>query len=152
MRHRRPTIATLIVFVCLIVTAGCGASTTAQFKSGYAAARAPLNRTFVEVAKTFKQYKGKTAAQLGRRFGTLAVRFGQDLAPLEALKPPPRVATAFATLTACLNRVETDLRGASKALKGNDVVAAAHSLEDLTSDASAATDAATAVTKKLADR
>jgi hypothetical protein len=149
MRHRRPTIATLVVLVCLVGIAACGSSTAAQFKAGYASARGPLNRTFAEVAKTFRRVRGKTVAEAATSFGTLAARFGEELGPLETLDPPPKLATAFRTLTSSLNRVESDLRGASTALAAKDVVAAAHSLQNLQSDASAATDAATVVTEKL---
>ena len=137
------------MILVLIAVTGCGASTTAQFKSGYAAARAPLNRTFAEVDKTFTDTKGKTITEIAQRLGALADRFGKELAPLEALKPPGIVATAFTTLTRSLNRVERDLRGTYAAVNAGNLPAAELGLEMIRSDAGAATDAATAVAQKL---
>jgi hypothetical protein len=144
-------IATCIVLLCLVVIAiaGCGSSATAQFKSGYVAAQRPLNRTFVEIKHAFTHAKGKTLPELARSFGALADRFDQDLPALEALKPPAGVATAFTTLTASLERIERDLRGATAGFRRKDVVAAAHSLQSLQSDAVAASDAASVISRGL---
>jgi hypothetical protein len=137
------------MILCLIVTAGCGSSTTAQFKTGYAAAVPPLNRTLMAVTETFAHDKGKSVSQIARSFGDLADRFGKELAPLEALKPPASVAPDFATLTSSLNRVERDLRGPSVAVKHRDVLGVALALESLPSDAGAAADASAAIAEKL---
>ncbi|HEY5317104.1 MAG TPA: hypothetical protein VIJ20_03935 [Solirubrobacteraceae bacterium] len=135
--------------VCLIVIAGCGSSRTTQFKAGYAAAQAPLNQTFLDVSRTVTHVKGETLAEIARSFGALADRLGEELAPLEALKPPAVAATAFTKLCTSLDRVERDLRGTSVALRAKDLVAAAHALEHLRSDAVTAADAATGVAQKL---
>ena len=132
----------------LLVTA-CG-NATAQFKTGYAAARVPLNRTFVDVGKTLVHAKRKSATELAHSLGALAERFGKELAPLEALSAPPSVATAFRTLTSSLNRVERDLQGTSVAFATSNLVAADLGLKSFTSDAGAATDAALAIQQKLA--
>ena len=150
MRYRRPWIATCIVLLGLVAITGCGSSTTAQFKSGYSAARIPLNRTFVAIKLAFTQAQGKTLPEIARSFAAVTDRFGQELPALEALKPPAGVATAFATLTTSLDRVEGDLRATTAAFEHKDVDAAARSLQNLQSDSLAATDAATAVTRKLA--
>jgi hypothetical protein len=138
------------VLLGLIAITGCGSSTTAQFKSGYTAARGPLNRTFVEIKRAFTDAKGKTLPEIARSFAAVTGQFGQELPALEALKPPASVATAFATLTTSLDRVESDLRATTAAFKSKEVDAAARSLQNLQSDSLAATDAATAVTQKLA--
>jgi hypothetical protein len=152
MRYRRHSIATCAVILCLIAITACGANATAQFKTGYAAARGPLNRTFVDVGKTLTHAKHGSATEVAHSLGTLADRFGTELAPLEALKPPPNVATAFRTLTTSLNRVERDLRGTSVALKVRNLVAADLGLKSLRSDSGAATDAAVAIAQKLSHK
>lgn len=128
---------------------GCADSHTGQFKARYAAAQAPLHRTFVDVTTTFSHAKGKTLAELARSTGRLADRFSRELPAIEALKPPPSVATAFTTLTMCLNHVGRDLRRTYVALKSKDFVAAGQALGSLERDATAAMDAAAEVSRKL---
>ena len=140
---------TAATILCLIALAGCGSSVTAQFKAGYAAARLPLNRTLAEVSKTFADARGKTVAEIAGSLGLLADRFGKELPPLEALKPPARAATAFATLTSSLKRAERDLRGAYAGVQGGNLAAAELAIERLGSDAGDAVDAAVAVGQKL---
>jgi hypothetical protein len=112
----------------------------------------PLNRTFVAVSKEFHHAKGKTVTEIGDGFGALAIRFGKELGPLEALKPPAAIKTAFATLTSSLRRVERDLRRASAELRAGHVDAGARWLERLTSDGGDATDAAAAITRRLGNK
>jgi hypothetical protein len=149
MHYRRHSIAACVMALCLIVIAGCGSNATAEFKTGYAAARAPLNRTFVEVARTFSNSKGKTISEITRSLGTLSDRFRKELAPFQALKPPASVATAYTTLTTSLNRVNRDLREIYVAVKGRNLAVATLALAKLRSDAGAASDAAAAITHKL---
>lgn len=149
MHRRRNAFATLTV--CLMVVAGCGSSSnpTTQFKNGYAAARGPLNTTFSEVSSALRGTARGGAAVTAGTVEVLAARFGTDLAPLKALKPPGQVATAFATLTASLGRVESDLREISAAAKRRSFGGAVVAVEKLESDARAATDAASAMKRKL---
>ncbi|HWF35013.1 MAG TPA: hypothetical protein VG295_06565 [Solirubrobacteraceae bacterium] len=133
----------------LLAVTACGTSATERFKARYAAAQAPLNRTFADIANTFTHAKGKTTAEIAGSLTALADRFHRQLAPLEALKPPAPVATAFRTLTGGLDRMERDLRATSSAVKGRDLVAAHDALASLQRDAGAATRAASAVTHTL---
>jgi hypothetical protein len=144
--------ARAVPILCLLAVAlaGCGsASTTSQFESGYAAARAPLDRTFADVTKAIAEARTTSSAELSRSIGDLATRFAQDLAPLEALTPPPAVATAFTTLTSSLKRITADLRGISGTAKRRDLGGAQLALESLASDERAASLAATAIKQKL---
>ncbi|MEA2197420.1 MAG: hypothetical protein QOJ25_1471 [Solirubrobacteraceae bacterium] len=142
--------ASAATILCLIAVAACGNDATAQFKAGYAAARVPVNRTLLEVAKAVRRTPGRTAAQITRRLGVLSARFGTDLAPLLALRPPARVATAFTTLTRSMRRVEVDLRETYAALRVGNFPMAQLALESVRSDAAAAADAGAAVNQKLA--
>jgi phage shock protein PspC (stress-responsive transcriptional regulator) len=142
--------ATAAATLCLVVLAACGgADATAQFKSGYAAARGPLNRTFNAVVKTLSAARGKSAAQIAGTVGALADRFGSEVDSIRALKPPASVATAFATLRASLDRVEGDLRRISLAAKGKDLAGAELALENLGSDSRSASEAGAVVKQKL---
>ena len=150
MCHRRYSLATWTVTVCMVVLAGCGSTDpTAQFKAGYDAARGQLNTAFSDVNKTLANTSRQSATQIAGTVGVLATRFHKALTPLEALKPPASVATAFATLTSSLTRVETDLRGISLAAKGRSFHGAVVAVEKLDSDARAASDAAAAIKRKL---
>lgn len=149
MRHRRHPMTTAALVICLNVLAACGGSARSEFKTGYAAARAPLNRTFDQVAGTLNHPQGKSVTAIAQSVRVLAGRFGRELAPLEALKAPADVATAFRTLTSSLKRVERDLRGAYVALDGRNLASAELALENVKGDEHAATDAAIAVTQKL---
>ncbi|HWF25424.1 MAG TPA: hypothetical protein VG275_08255 [Solirubrobacteraceae bacterium] len=142
--------ATAATILCLIALASCGGNTTAQFKTGYAAARVPLNRTLTAIGTAVTRTPGKTAAGIIRRLGVLSVGFGNELGPLLALKPPAGVATAFRTLTRSMQRVKRDLQGTYLALRGQNLPAAQLALESVRSDAAAAADAGAAITEKLA--
>jgi hypothetical protein len=144
--------ASAATILCLIALTACGRDTTAQFKSGYAAARVPVNRALTAVGKTVTRTPGKTAGEITSRLGALSSRFGSELAPMLALKPPASVATAFTTLTSSLERVDRDLQGTYLALRSGNLLAAELALESLKSDAGDAADAGTAVTQKLAHR
>jgi hypothetical protein len=134
--HHRPSLAACAAMVCLIAISGCGGSATGRFKAGYAAARAPLNQTFVDIASTFAGAKGESIDEISRSLGALADRFGTKLARLEALKPPAGVAVTFRTLARSLQRVEGDLRETAAAAK-------------LQSDVRSASDAEASVTHTL---
>jgi hypothetical protein len=144
--------ASAATILCLIALASCGGNTTAQFKTGYVAARVPLNRTLTSVGKAVTRTPGKTAAGIIRRLGVLSARFGDELGPLLALKPPASVATAFRTLTRSMQRVDRDLRETYLALGGQNFPAARLALESVRSDAAAAADAGAAVAQKLAHK
>jgi hypothetical protein len=137
--------------LCLVaLAAGCGsAATPAQFASGYAAARGPLNQTFGEVNRSLAAARGKSSTEIAAGVGALAVRFANQLAPLEALTPPARVAIAFTTLKASLRRVAADLRGIASAARRRDLAGAQLAVENLASDAHSASLAAAAVKQKL---
>lgn len=141
------------MIVCLVALAACGGggagNPTAQFKTGYAAARGPLNAAFSEVNKTLTGTPRKSATEIAATVGDLAARFGTELAPLEGLKPPARVATEFATLTTSLDRVESDLRQISGAAKRGSFSDTVLAVEKLDGDARSATDAAAAIKRKL---
>jgi hypothetical protein len=150
MCHRRLSLATGTAVVCLVVLGGCGSTNlTAQFKAGYAADRGQLNLVFSAVNKTLTAVPRKSTAEIAGTVSVLAARFGKNLAPLEALKPPARVVTEFATLTSSLQRIESDLRGISVAAKRRSYKGAVLADEQLNSDARAARDAATAIKRKL---
>ena len=134
----------------VLALAACGsAGTTSEFASGYSAARAPLNKTFADVTRVIAGARTTSSAELSRNIGVLATRFSQELAPLEALTPPPAVATAFTTLTTSLKRITTDLRGISGSAKRRDLTGAQVALESLASDERAAFLAAAAIKGKI---
>jgi hypothetical protein len=150
MRHPRLSLATGTAFVCAIVLAGCGSTSPAsQFKSGYAAARGGLNTTFTQINQALRSTPRGSAVATAGTIGVLAARFEKDLAPLEALTPPAGVATAFGTLTTSLGRVERDLRDISVAADRRSFGGAVLAVEKFDSDARAASDAATAIKRKL---
>jgi hypothetical protein len=142
--------ASAATILCLIALAACGGNPTAQFKTGYAAARVPLNQTLTAVGKAVTRTPGKTAAGIIRRLGALSARFGSELGPLLALEPPAGVATAFRTLARSMQRVERDLQGTYLALRGQNLAAAQLALESVRSDAAAAADAGAVLAQKLA--
>jgi hypothetical protein len=144
--------ASAATILCLIALAACGGNPTAQFRTGYAAARLPLNQTLTGVGSAVTRTPGKTAGAIILRLGVLSTRFGAELGPLLALKPPAAVATAFRTLTRSMQRVERDLRATYLALRGQDLAAAQLALESVKSDAAAAADAGGAVAQKLAHK
>ena len=148
-RRRRPA-ATAATILCLIALAACGTDTTAQFKSGYAAARVPLNRTLRAVASTLGHPQGKTAGEITQRLGALSSAFARQLAPMLALRPPAGVAVAFGTLTTSMQRVARDLQGTYDALRRQNLPAAKLAVESMESDARDAADAGLAVGRELA--
>jgi hypothetical protein len=132
------------------VLAGCGSSNpTAQFKAGYDAARGPLNATFIDVNNTLTSTRHKSTGEIAARVGVLAARFRNDLAPLDALKPPARLATAFTTLTSSLKRAESDLRAITVAANHRSFAGALLAIQNFDSDSRSATDAAIAIKQKL---
>jgi hypothetical protein len=141
------------VILCLAALAGCGGpGGTAQFTTGYTAARGSLNAVLLDANATLTSTPRKSADQIATRMDALADRFGHDLASLAALKPPATVATAFVTLTTSLKRVESDLRAVSVAAKRRNLAGTVLAAENLDSDARAAADAATAIKQKLYTR
>lgn len=150
-RRRRP-MATVAAILCLIAVAACGTDTTAQFKKGYAAARVPLNQTLAAVTVTLNHLQGQSLTEIISRFGSLSARFGGQLPPLLALKPPASVAIPFTTLTASMRRVSSDLKGTYAGLRDSDHAAVTLALDSLVADAGDARDAGTAIARKLAAR
>jgi len=137
------------VILCLAVLAGCGSTAPPQFQAGYAAARRPLNQILSDVNGALKGVRGRSTVRVAGTVGALAGRFRKALAPLEALKPPARIATAFTTLTSSLRRVENDLREISIAARRRNLVGASLAVESLSSDARAASQAAAVIKQKL---
>jgi len=145
--------------LCLVVLAGCGAAqitdkpgdrATIRFEAGYAAARTQLNGTLTAVAGTLNliHTSPTAAARVPRRLAVLAVRFGRELGPLEALTPPAKARAAFRTLTTSLNRVEGDLHEIPVAATRRNYPGAVLAVENFYSDARAAADAAVAIRPK----
>lgn len=152
MHRHRPPAALAATILCLIALAACGTDTTAQFKSGYAAARVPLNRTLEAVATTLGHPQGRTAGEITRRLGVLSSALRRQLQPLLALRPPAAVSIAFGTLRSSMRRVDRDLQGTYAALRGQNLPAAKLAVQSMESDARDAAMAGIAVGRRLAHR
>jgi len=151
MYRRGHSAAVAAASLCLAVLTGCGgaANPTEQFKAGYDAARGRLNSAFADADNALTHIRQRSTDQIAASVGVQADRFGTALTALTALKPPPRVATAFVTLTTSLERAEGDLREITVAEKRRDGARALLAIESFAADTHAATDAAVAIKQKL---
>ena len=92
MLHRRAVSGVCALAVLGGLSACGGSDTTAQFKSGYNAVRAPLNQTGQQIAAEIQQAPKQTDAEVAAKFRGLATQFSSQLAKLKSLKPPSSVA------------------------------------------------------------
>ncbi len=112
-------------------TTSSAAAETAAFKAGYENLRTQLNLTGDAIAKELTTARTQTDAQVEHQFAGLASRWGAQVAHLSELKPPPSLASPFATVTRGANHVESQLRAIANAAADHNSSAARTATEQL---------------------
>jgi hypothetical protein len=149
--NSRSVAAGLAIAAMSVGLAACGSSSktsddqavTATFKAGYAKQRTVLNETFDELGQIVSGASERTDAQLQSDLRAVESKYHLQLARLETLKPPAKLTSQFAAVTAVGRKLDDDLNKMVAAVAGHDAAAAKASTKQLVAH-SAPLNAATA--------
>lgn len=152
-----PRAACLTVIVALGLLSGCGgsspgpsrSSSLATFKRDYDAERTSLNAVSDQIGTVLTGASAHTDAQLTTELDLVEPRYRAELTKLGALKAPPEMTAAFATVKSAAGVLDVDLRKISSALSAHDASAAGAATRQLGSDVPALKTAADDLRKKL---
>jgi hypothetical protein len=149
MRQRRAMSGVCVVAAVTALSACGGSDTTAKFKSGYNAVRAPLNQTGQAIAQEISKASSQTDAQVSANFRSLAARFHSQLNQLKALKPPSSVAAQWTKVTDAASKLDSDLNAIASAAGAHNSSATQQAATSLAANAQALQQAITPVKQKL---
>ncbi|MGI8803967.1 MAG: hypothetical protein ACR2KV_17695 [Solirubrobacteraceae bacterium] len=122
---------------------------TAKFKTDYTAAIGQLKQASASIGTAIQTAGSQSDTQILSTFRGLAGRWQTQLSQLETLKPPPKLAANFNTLTNGATRVESDLNAIVAAAATHSKAAAEQAGASIVVDVTAAKAADAALKQAL---
>jgi hypothetical protein len=145
-RHSTGFAAALVVIA--LAVAGCGSSSSSNFKKDYTKTDTQLRQLGVDLASALRTAKGSTDVALATKFDSFATRSRKIADDLGKLKPPDKVKSDVTQLRGALTTIAGDMTAIAKTARAHDAKAARTATQTLVRDAAPVRAASTAIRNK----